>query len=66
MESLDGLLDVHSKLVPSVSLSEDTLRQAFRTVAAISFLRDLKDNFVHPFNLEVDPSTYNTHYIVVL
>ena len=42
-----GFADVDAQFVPSVTLSEDVLGEAFRYIPAIRFLSHLKDDLIH-------------------
>jgi len=47
IERLDGLFDVPSQLLPSVTLREDAFGQALGAKPAVRFLRHFEHNFVH-------------------
>ena len=51
VECFDDFLDVGPQLVPRVALGKDAFGQALGGEAAVRFLRHLKDDFIHTFNL---------------
>ena len=63
VEGADRLQDVRSELFPSVTLREDSLGEAFRTVPTIGFLGYLEYQLIHNTTVPYRVTLRATHEI---
>ena len=63
VEGVHRFQDIASELFPRVTLREDGLGEAFRTVPAVGFLGDLKYQLVHNTTLPYQVMRRATHNI---